>query len=65
MDPEPAHPSTSFELRTTVGEMFQDATDESNPGFTMRLPGLLMRQVHPPLAQLGVEPAHSLQLVPQ
>lgn len=61
--PEPAQPSTSFVVYVPV--VFQELTEVLNPGLLMMLPLLLTRQTQVPLAQLGVEPAHTRHVDPQ
>jgi hypothetical protein len=63
--PEPAQPSTSLEVKATVLLTLHDAIDVLKPGFIKMLAELLTRQTQLPLAQLGVEPAHTRHAEPQ
>ena len=63
-DPDPVQPSTSvvlYEAMSTLHEL----VDPLNPGLSTMLALFLIRQVHAPLAQLGVEPAQTMQDAPQ
>jgi hypothetical protein len=48
-----------------VGLTVQEAIVPLKPGFVMMLAALLTRQTQVPLAQLGVEPAHTRHAEPQ